>query len=82
MGAQPSEGIMGKLLQNSEAASAVVVVGIVGMLIIPIPPDMLDVLLAFNVAAAVITVLISIYIDEPLQFAVFPTVLLVPDDWE
>ncbi len=77
MGAQPSEGIMGKLLQNSEAASAVVVVGIVGMLIIPIPPDMLDVLLAFNVAAAVITVLISIYIDEPLQFAVFPTVLLV-----
>ena len=78
MGAQPGEeSLLGKLMKYSDIGSAVAIVGIVGMLIVPLPPDLLDVLLAFNLACAIITVLISIYIEEPLQFAVFPTVLLV-----
>ncbi|MBQ7502518.1 flagellar biosynthesis protein FlhA [bacterium] len=76
MGAQ-ADGPLGKLMQNAEIGIAFVVVGIVGMLVIPLPPDMLDVLLAFNLAFSIIVVLISIYIEEPLEFAVFPTVLLV-----
>lgn len=78
MGAQPAgDGLLAKLISSSEVGIAIVVVGIVGMLIIPLPPDLLDVLLAFNLASAIITLLISIYIEEPLQFAVFPTALLV-----
>ncbi|MCA9792234.1 MAG: FHIPEP family type III secretion protein, partial [Candidatus Eremiobacteraeota bacterium] len=47
------------------------------MLIIPMPPELLDLLLVLNIASAIITILISIYIEEPLEFSVFPTLLLV-----
>lgn len=56
---------------------AVVVIGIIMMLIVPFPPEILDVLLTLNIAWSVITILISIYITNPLEFAVFPTMLLV-----
>jgi len=80
MSAQPGPGgdhPLLRFLKYSDVGIAVVVIGIVSMLIIPLPPTLLDVFLAFNLATAVITVLISIYIEEPLQFAVFPTALLV-----
>ena len=80
MSAQPAPGgdhPFLRFLKYSDVGIAVVVIGIVSMLIIPLPPTLLDVFLAFNLATAVITVLISIYIEEPLQFAVFPTALLV-----
>ena len=76
MGAQP-DGLVNKLARSSEVGIAIVVVGIVLMLVVPMPPDLLDVFLAFNLACAIITLIISIYIEEPLQFAVFPTALLV-----
>jgi flagellar biosynthesis protein FlhA len=66
-----------RFLKLSEVGIAVLIIGIVLMLIIPLPPIVLDLFLACNLAFAIITVLISIYIEEPLQFAVFPTVLLV-----
>jgi flagellar biosynthesis protein FlhA len=56
---------------------AVVVVGIILMLIVPLPPQLLDVLLTVNISFSVITILISIYITNPLEFAVFPTMLLM-----
>ncbi|NDD26857.1 MAG: flagellar biosynthesis protein FlhA [Proteobacteria bacterium] len=56
---------------------AVVVIGIILMLIVPLPPTFLDILLTMNIATSVITILISIYITNPLEFAVFPTMLLV-----
>ncbi len=80
MSAQPAPGgehPFLRFLKYSDIGIAIVVVGIVTMLIIPLPPALLDIFLAFNLATAVITVLISIYIEEPLQFAVFPTALLV-----
>ena len=76
MGAQP-DGLVNKLARSSEVGIAIVVVGIVLMLVVPMPPDLLDVFLAFDLACAIITLIISIYIEEPLQFAVFPTALLV-----
>ncbi len=66
-----------KLLKFSDVATAVGVIGIVFMLIIPMPPALLDMLLVLNIASAIITILISIYIEEPLEFSVFPTLLLV-----
>ncbi|MGE0496106.1 MAG: flagellar biosynthesis protein FlhA [Vulcanimicrobiota bacterium] len=66
-----------KLLKFSDVATAVGVIGIVFMLIVPMPPELLDMLLVLNIASAIITILISIYIEEPLEFSVFPTLLLV-----
>lgn len=79
MGAAPAgpEHPLLRLMKHSDIGVAVAVVCIVMMLIIPLPPDVLDFLLAFNLAGALITLIISINIEEPLQFAVFPTALLV-----
>ncbi len=79
MGAAPvgPEHPLLRLMKHSDIGVAVAVVCIVMMLIIPLPPDVLDFLLAFNLAGALITLIISINIEEPLQFAVFPTALLV-----
>ncbi|MEW6277405.1 MAG: flagellar biosynthesis protein FlhA [Candidatus Eremiobacterota bacterium] len=66
-----------KLLRFSDIGIAVAVIGIVMMLIVPLPPDFLDLLMVLNIAGSLITILISIYIAEPLEFAVFPTLLLV-----
>jgi len=66
-----------RFLRHSDTLVAIIVVGIILMLIVPLPPDLLDLLLVFNIAGSLITILISINIAEPLQFAVFPTLLLV-----
>ncbi len=47
------------------------------MMIIPLPPFALDTLFTFNIALALIIILVSIYTLRPLDFAVFPTVLLI-----
>ncbi len=65
-----------KILKFSDVATAVGIIGVVFMLIVPLPSWLLDLLLALNIAMAIVIILISIYIQEPLQFSVFPTLLL------
>ena len=47
------------------------------MMVLPLPPFMLDLLFTFNIALAMIVLLVSVYSARPLDFAVFPTVLLI-----
>lgn len=61
----------------SDVVIAVAVVAIIGMMIIPLPSGMLDVLLTLNIAAALVMLLVAMYIQEPLQFSVFPSLLLI-----
>ena len=68
---------MSRILDNSDVAIAVVVVGIVVMMIVPLPPWLLDILLTANISAALAIVLATLYTTEPLQFSVFPSLLLV-----
>lgn len=49
---------------------------IVAMLVLPLPPWLLDVLFTFNIASALLIVLIAINTRKPLEFSSFPTVLL------
>ncbi|MBO0580975.1 flagellar biosynthesis protein FlhA [Clostridium botulinum] len=53
------------------------VVGIVLMIIIPLPSAILDVLLAFNITLSVVIILITMFTTEVLQFSSFPTLLLI-----
>ncbi len=50
---------------------------ILALLIIPIPTYMLDVLLALNMAFAVLILMVSVYLVSPLEFSSFPTILLI-----
>lgn len=69
--------IISKLNQFSDVILALGVVTIVMMMIIPLPPFLLDLLLALNITLSLTIVMISIYNVEPLQFSVFPSLLLV-----
>ncbi len=58
-------------------AGPVVVILILAMMILPLPPFLLDLLFTFNIALSMIVLLVSLYTQRPLEFAIFPTVLLV-----
>ncbi|MGV3593035.1 MAG: flagellar biosynthesis protein FlhA, partial [Gammaproteobacteria bacterium] len=55
----------------------VIVILLLTMMVLPLPPFMLDFLFTFNIALSLIILLASVYIRKPLEFGVFPTVLLV-----
>jgi len=61
----------------SDIVLAVVVVAIVGMMIVPLPTMLLDVLLTLNISISVMLLLISLYVPHALQLSVFPTLLLI-----
>ena len=65
---------MKKLLNNSVA---IIVVMIVLLLIIPLNPFLLDVMIILNISISLIILLISMSIKEPLEFSIFPSMLLV-----
>lgn len=56
---------------------AFLIIGIVLMIIIPIPSFLLDLLIALNITVSVIIFFITIFATEVLQFSIFPSVLLV-----
>ncbi|MDD5241230.1 MAG: flagellar biosynthesis protein FlhA [Sulfuricella sp.] len=64
-------------LSLTKLAGPVLIIMILGMMILPLPPILLDLLFTFNIALAMIVLLVSLYTTKPLEFAVFPTVLLV-----
>ncbi|WP_097085249.1 MULTISPECIES: flagellar biosynthesis protein FlhA [unclassified Pseudomonas] len=47
------------------------------MMTLPVPPFLLDVFFTFNIALSIVVLLVSVYALRPLDFAVFPTILLV-----
>lgn len=63
--------------RSSSAMIAMAVIAILMVMIIPIPPFVLDILLSFSIALSIIILLMSMYVLKPLQFSVFPSVLLI-----
>ncbi len=64
-------------MQWQKMAAPILVIAILAMMILPLPPFLLDMLFTFNIALAMIVLLISLYTLKPLEFSVFPTVLLM-----
>jgi flagellar biosynthesis protein FlhA len=52
------------------------IVALLGMVVVPLPPILLDAFFTFNITLSLIIMLAVIYVARPLDFAVFPTVLL------
>lgn len=57
-------------------AGPVLIMMILAMMILPLPPFVLDLLFTFNIALAVMVLLVSMFTQKPLDFAAFPAVLL------
>src|SRR6266581_3876135 len=58
-------------------AGPLLIMMILGMMVLPLPPFLLDTFFTFNIALAIMVLLVSLYTIKPLDFAVFPTVLLL-----
>ncbi|HEX72374.1 MAG TPA: flagellar biosynthesis protein FlhA, partial [Candidatus Hydrogenedentes bacterium] len=65
------------IARNQDIALAVCVVGILLVLIIPIPTALLDILLTINISLSVVVLLTTLYLLRPVDFAVFPSLLLM-----
>jgi flagellar biosynthesis protein FlhA len=62
---------------KGEVALAIGIVGIIVLLILPIPAFLLDMLLALSITSSVLILMTSLLIKKPLEFTAFPTVLLM-----
>jgi len=61
----------------ADAALAGFVIAIVGLMIVPLPTWLLDLLIASNLAMSVAILLVALYVGEALKIAAFPTLLLI-----
>ncbi len=66
-----------KLTENSDFLFAFGIIFMLGLMIIPLPAFFLDFLLALNITFAVLILIVSLYINSPLDISVFPQLLLV-----
>lgn len=65
-----------RILQSGDLMIAVALLGTLMMMMVPLPPVLMDVLLVGNLTLAIAILLVSVYASRPLDFSVFPTVLL------
>lgn len=58
-------------------AGPLLIIMILAMMVLPLPPFVLDLFFTFNIAVSIIVLMVSLYTRNPLDFAVFPTILLI-----
>ena len=75
--AEPNRGLFLSLTKNSDALLAFMAIGIIVVMIIPVPAIIMDILLSFSITMSIIIMLVSMYILKPLEFSVFPSILLI-----
>ncbi|MCX7817079.1 MAG: flagellar biosynthesis protein FlhA [Syntrophales bacterium] len=72
-----SENLLSDIFRSSSFALALGVVGILTVMIVPIPPLVLDLLLSTNIAVSIAILLMTMSVLKPLDFSVFPSILLI-----
>ncbi|MBS1890656.1 MAG: FHIPEP family type III secretion protein, partial [Actinobacteria bacterium] len=70
-------GAMKKLMAHADLVAAVAVVMVVVMMIIPLPPGVIDLFITLNIASAITIVVATLYVPRALDFAAFPSLLLL-----
>jgi flagellar biosynthesis protein FlhA len=68
---------LGGLRKNSDIYVALALIGVLALMIVPLPAVMLDIFLAANLTISLAILLVCLYTIHPLDFSVFPSVLLV-----
>lgn len=68
---------MFQINKNSDVLLAVGLILMLGLMLIPLPPMFLDLFLSLNISLAILVLILSLYIKSPLDFSVFPGLLLI-----
>ncbi|MFW6161761.1 MAG: flagellar biosynthesis protein FlhA [Planctomycetota bacterium] len=69
-------GVWMRMVEHSDAALAIGVVAVLAVLVIPLPPMLLDILLTVNISLGLIILMVVLSCGEPLDFSTFPSILL------
>ncbi|MDR2136973.1 MAG: flagellar biosynthesis protein FlhA, partial [Synergistaceae bacterium] len=69
--------VLKKILHYSDIGVAFLMILVVGMMIIPLPTWLIDILLACNITLGVVVLLVTFYVKRALELSVFPTLLLI-----
>jgi flagellar biosynthesis protein FlhA len=62
---------------SSGLGAPIVLLAIMGMVILPMPAFLLDILFSFNIALSLVIILVSVFTKKPVDFGIFPLVLLI-----
>ena len=71
-----SNPFFAKIHENRGMVFPLAFIGLLGVLLVPLPTQILDLLLVCNITLSVIVLVTTIYVKSPLEFAVFPSLLL------
>jgi flagellar biosynthesis protein FlhA len=72
-----SPASLAQLLKRSDLGLAIGIMAILVVLILPLPPWLLDICLAFSLSFSILILMTAVFIRKPLEFSAFPTVLLI-----
>lgn len=71
------ESSLSRISRSSDIGLAVLIIGILGMIIVPINPHIIDYLIAINLSISVVLLMVSLYIPNAVQLSIFPSLLLI-----
>ncbi|MEB3285166.1 MAG: flagellar biosynthesis protein FlhA [Candidatus Sericytochromatia bacterium] len=72
----PQAGLI-DFLRSGDFVLAVAMVLVVGMMVVPLPSPLLDLMLVTNITLALTMLMVSLYVQRPLEFSTFPSLLLI-----
>lgn len=72
-----TEGSGSKPIKKTSIGAAILVTSMLIMVILPLPPLALDFLFSFNITISLIILMVCIYVVRPLEFSIYPTILLI-----
>jgi type III secretion protein V len=72
-----SSRFLNLLSQSSDIILAAFVITIIGMIIIPVPPTVIDMMIAVNMSVSICLLMVALYIQKAVHLSIFPSILLV-----
>src|SRR5688500_16849461 len=69
--------LLARLQGRQDVVLAIVLLMAIFMMILPLPTLLVDLLIAINLAMSILLLMMSVYLREPMEFSVFPSVLLI-----
>ncbi len=79
MAAPPNSAltILDRLKNQGDVGVAAGIFGLLIIMVVPLPTPVMDMLLALSLSLGILTMLVTFYVTKPVQFSVFPTILLI-----
>ena len=74
---QPNKSVLSRITGQSDMLLGVGIIGILAVMIIPLYTGILDVLLVVNITLTLVVLLVAIYLTKPMEFSVFPGLILI-----